>query len=251
LVSLPQPPYTLLSSPSFPADDMARARCLGAACDIFYSRGKAVAWFNAVVRGLKMRPSVLLEKFGDWLAIRNSGEFDEAQFEDSAILRLQQEFLTGLFAEKKQQKLLPATLDCVVYHYHYGAALMAVPPQPPPDQELDSLNLLALPLRRAASVSLATFNYEILDLLESGEPDLPWITKHLPRCGSYAAIYPARGEVCTESLIKPYYQLLEQLDGRRSAGQIAAGLAIRPDDATEFLAFAVAEGLATLPSPCC
>ncbi len=247
LTSLPEPPYTLLASPTFPAADMERARCLGAACDIFYSRGKAVAWFNAVVRGLKMRPVALLEQFGDWLSAKVGGEIDEARFEDLEILKLQQEFLTDLFTEKKQQKLLPAALDCAAYHYHYGVALMAVPPQPPTDRELDRLNLLELPLQRASSVSLATFNYEILDLLESGEPDLAWITKHLSACGSWAAIYPARGEVCTESLIKPYYRLLEELDGLRSAGQVASSLAIRPDDAEEFLAFAVAEGIVTGP----
>lgn len=251
LVSLPHPPYTLLSSPGFPAVDMERARCLGAACDIFYSRGKAVAWFNAVVRGLKTRPTALLEQFGGWLSAKAGGEIDEARFSDEQILAFQQEFLTRLFTERKQHKLLPAALDCVTYHYHYGVALMAVPPQPPTDQELNSLNLLELPLQRAASVSLATFTYEILDILESGEPDLAWITKQLPRCGSWAAIYPARGEVCTESLIEPYYRLLEGLDGKRSAGQVAACLAIRPDDAAEFLAFAVAEGLTTFPSPCC
>lgn len=251
LRSLPEPPYTLLASPTFPSDDMARARRLGAACDIFYSRGKAVAWFNAVVRGLKMTPVALLERFGDWLLAKTATEFDEAQFEDREILTLQQEFLTGLFKEKKQQKLLPAALDCITYHYHYGVALMAVPPEAPTDRELDSLNLLELPLARAASLSLATFTYEILDLLESGEPDLPWITKQLPACSSWAAIYPAHGEVCTESLIEPYYRLLEQLDGIRSAREIAKSLAIAPDAAAEFLAFAVAEGIAVPSAPCC
>jgi len=245
LLSLTEPPYTLLSSPGFPATDMARARRLGAACDIFYSRGKAVAWLNGVVRGLKMTLVALLERFADWLLAKTGTEFDEAQFEDSEILALQIEFLTCLFREKQLQKLLPAALDCVNYHYHYGVALMAVPPEPPTDQELLSLNLLELPLVRAASLSLTTFNYEILDLLESGEPDLSWIAKKLPACGSWAAIYPAHGEVCTESLIKPYYRLLMELDGIRSVREIATNLAIAPDDAAEFLAFAVSEGMVT------
>ncbi len=242
---LAAPPYTLLESSTFPLADMQQARRLGAASDIFYSRGKAVAWFNGVARGLKLQPVELLERFAQWLLVRLKREFDEAEFEDVEICTLQRAFLTALFVERKAQKLLPAALDCVDYHYAYGVALMAVPPLPPDDDALLKLDLLALPLQRASSLTLQMFHYEILDLLESGEPDLPWIAKQLKQAGSWAAIYPAHGEVCTESLIKPYYRLLEELDGKRSGGQIAAKLRIPADEALEFLQFAVAEGMVT------
>jgi hypothetical protein len=61
--------------------------------------------------------------------------------------------------------------------------------------------------------------------------------------GSFAAIYPRGGEVATESLAEPYYRLLERLDGVTPADRIAADLAIPPDEAREFLEFAVAEGI--------
>ncbi|MGE0156433.1 MAG: radical SAM protein [Geobacter sp.] len=245
LQHLPEPPYTLQQSPSFPLADMAVARRLGAASDIFYSRGKAVAWFNGVARGLRLQPVELLERFGDWLLARQGRQCDEAEFDDRAIWQLQREFLTALFTERKLQKLLPAALDCVDYHYAYGVALMAVPPIPPDDDQLLQLDLLKMKLRRASSLTLLPFHYEILDILESGEPDLAWITKHLKQSGSWAAIYPAHGEVCTESLIRPYYRLLEQLDGKQPAGQVAAKLKIPADDALELLQFALAEGMVT------
>ena len=245
LKHLAEPPYTLQESPSFPLADMAVARRLGAASDIFYSRGKAVAWFNGVARGLKLQPVELLERFGDWLLARQRRQCDEAEFDDRAIWQLQREFLTQLFAERKLQKLLPAALDCVDYHYAYGVALMAVPPLPPSDDELLRIDPLKLPLRRAESLTLLPFHYEILDILESGEPDLAWIAKQLKQGGSWAAIYPAHGEVCTESLIRPYYRLLEGLDGRQPSGQVAARLKIPADDALELLQFALAEGMVT------
>jgi radical SAM superfamily enzyme YgiQ (UPF0313 family) len=251
MLHLAGPPYTLLESSTFPLADMQQARRLGAASDIFYSRGKAVAWFNGVARGLKLQPVELLERFAQWLLVRLGREFDEAEFEDVEICTLQRAFLTALFAERKAQKLLPAALDCVDYHYAYGVALMAVPPLPPDDDELLRLDLLALPLQRASSLTLHMFHYEILDLLESGEPDLPWIAKRLKQAGSWAAIYPAHGEVCTESLIKPYYRLLEELDGKRSGGQVADKLRIPADEALDFLQFAVAEGMVTVAVPCC
>jgi len=245
LKHLAEPPYTLQESPSFPLADMAVARRLGAASDIFYSRGKAVAWFNGVARGLKLQPVELLERFGDWLLARQGRQPDEAEFDDRTIWQLQRQFLTQLFTERKLQKLLPAALDCVDYHYAYGVALMAVPPLPPSDDELLRLDPLALPLRRADSLTLLPFHYEILDILESGEPDLLWITKHLNRCGSWAAIYPAHGEVCTESLIRPYYRLLEGLDGKQPSGQVAVRLKVPADEALELLQFALAEGMVT------
>ena len=131
------------------------------------------------------------------------------------------------------------------YHYAYGVALMAVPPIPPDDDQLLQLDLLKMKLARAASLTLLPFHYEILDILDSGEPDLAWISKQLKQTGSWAAIYPAHGEVCTESLIKPYYRLLEELDGNRTAGVIAKQLRIPAADALEFLQFAMAEGMVT------
>lgn len=243
---LSSPPYTLIESATFPLKDMQVARRLAAASDIFYSRGKAVAWFNAVARGLKIQPVDLLERFGNWLLIRLNREFDEAEFEDSNIWQFQRNFLTNIFEESRQKRLLAAALDCVDYHYAYGIALMAVPPEPIDEEGLLKMDLLSLCLKRSSSLTLMPFSYEILDLLETGEPDLVWIAKHLKQSGSWAAIYPAHGEVCTESLIKPYYRLLEQMDGRDTAGKAAAKLRIPPADALEFLQFAVSEGMLTL-----
>lgn len=246
---LTEPPYTLLESTSFPLADMAKARQLGSASDIFYSRGKAVAWFNGVARGIKLKPVELLERFGSWLQGKMGRMPDEAELEDRQIWQLQRRFLTDLFDQRKAQKLLPAALDCVDYHYAYGVALMAVPPIPPDDHQLLQLDLMAMQLKRADSLTLLPFHYEILDILDSGEPDLAWISKQLPKTGSWAAIYPAHGEVCTESLIKPYYRLLEELDGTRTAGAIAKQLRIPVADALEFLQFAMAEGLITSEHP--
>jgi len=245
---LPGPPYTLLESPSFMLTDMQQARRLGTASDIFYSRGKAVAWFNGVARGLKLQPVELLERFAQWLQNRLDREFDESEFDDLQIWRMQREFLTALFNERKALKLLSAALDCVDYHFAYGVALMAVPPQPPEDEKLLQMDLLGMPLKRATSLTLLPFHYEILDVLDSGEPDLAWIAKHLKQTSSWAAIYPAHGEVCTESLIKPYYRLLEELDGKRTAGQVAAKLRLPADETLEFLQVAMAEGMVTVTS---
>ncbi|MDD2338636.1 MAG: radical SAM protein, partial [Geobacteraceae bacterium] len=243
---LPNPPYTFQSSPTFSADDLLVAKRLADACDIFYSRGKSVAWFNGIVAALRMTPAVFLEAFSLWLMDKTGNDSCERDFQDEDIYLLQREFLSSIFASRKAKRLLPAALDFVTYHHHFAMTLLAVPPRLPSRRELTRVEVLSHPLVQAPSTRLAAFNYEILDLLDAGEPDLPYICSRLPASGSFAAIYPHSGEVATESLAEPYFRLLERLDGAVSARSIADDLAIPLGEAREFLAFAVAEGIVCL-----
>lgn len=244
---LSRPPYTLLESPSFSSGDLQAAQRLADACDIFYSRGKSVAWFNGIVAALRMSPAGFLEEFSTWLREKTGRDSSEKDYQDEEIYLLQREFLSSLSAQRKARRLLPAALDIVAYHHHYAATLLAVPPKALSRRELIRVDVLRQPLMLAPSTRLAAFNYEILDLLEVGEPDLSYICGRLQASGSYAAIYPHSGEVATESLAKPYFQLLERLDGTSMAHNIAVDLAIPPEEAREFLAFALAEGIICLP----
>jgi hypothetical protein len=242
----PEPPYEILASPSFPTGDLLAAKRLAAACDIFYSRGKAVAWFNGIVAALRMSPAGFLEAFSLWLMKKTGKDSGEKDYQDEEIYLLQREFLTSLFVQRKVRRLLAAALDFVTYHHQYAVTLLAVPPRLPSRRELTRVDVFRQPLLLAASTRLAAFSYEILDLLDMGEPDLPYICSRLRASGSFAAIYPGSGEVATESLAESYFRLLERLDGATPAGGIAADLGIPADEAREFLSFALAEGIVCL-----
>ena len=244
LEHLDAPPYTLLSTPDFPARELEEARLLAAACDIFYSRGKAVAWFNAVVASLRLAPSAFLLAFSRFLGSR--GSRDEQEIAEAEIWGLQREFLGEIFRERKKLRLLPLALDLADYHHHYAGALLAAPPMPPSERELRKVDLLARPLALAPSASLAPFNYEILDILEAGDLELPAFASCFKQAASYAVIYPAEGEVRTESLSEPYFQLLQALDGKRAAKALCKDLSLPVSEARPFLEFAVAEGIAVL-----
>jgi len=243
LKRLPGPPYTLLESPTFPSADMEVAKRLAAACDIFYSRGKAVAWFNAITAALAMTPSGFLQNFADWLTENGRGGVAETDLRDEEIWQLQRQFLSHLFTKRKAGRLLAAALDFVDYHYFYAAALMAPVPKRPSRRVAGRADLLKRPLALAESSRLAIFNYEISDLLEWGEPDLPLICSNLQPAASYAVIYPGSGRVATESLAEPYYRLLENLDGKTPPCRIADRLSIPRQAALEFLRFAASEGI--------
>lgn len=245
LQSLSEAPYTLVSTPHFPPHDLARAGSLATATDIFYSRGKAVAWFNGVCRALGVRPITLISGFADWLVAQFGEVPDESSLDDQAIWQLQRRFLTEQFNDRPAQGL--AAVDCVDYHYAYGVALMAIMPEPGDMRLLQGKRLLNLPLVCPPSVTRMSFSYEILEILESGEPDPRWIAKHLRPVGSQAIIYPARGEVRTESLIPAYMHLLALLDGTRTAKQLLATIGLSADDTLDFLVFAYEEGVVVEP----
>lgn len=245
---LPEPPYTVQSTPSFSKSAMEEAAGLAAACDIFYSRGKAVAWFNSVLTPLHLTPSAFLGKFRDWLRDSKGHTVLEAELSDQEIWQAQRGFVSSLYAAPKLRKLLPAALDQIDYHWYYAAALLTPPPALPTDRELEQANLLEIRLILAPSARLAHFHYEIFDLLESGEIELRSFVDCFTPVGSYAVIYPKGDEVFTESLIPSYYHLLCRLDGSSSPRRIAATLQIPDDEARSFLEFAAAEGIVQIQS---
>jgi hypothetical protein len=120
---------------------------------------------------------------------------------------------------------------------------MAVPPRFPGRRHREKADLLRHPLLLPPSARLAAFTYEITDILEAGEPDLPNFHATLKPVGSWAVIYPCAGEVRTESLAEPWFRLLQQLDGKTPAFTMATALGIPAHEAREFLAFAYAEGI--------
>ena len=242
---LPAPPYTLISVDGFSEDDMLKARQLANACDIFYTRGKAVAWFNAIVRALGMKPSQFLERFGQWLKEKYPHVASEADLNDHEIWQLQRSFLQEAFAEGRFRRMLPLALDLADYHYHYTAALFA--PQRARTKKPKSGQLHNCAAKLSPSAKLAVFNYEILDILEAGEPDLRSFCSCVNKSGSWALIYKGPdGGIYTESVIEPYYRMLKMMDGVTTCGEIARKAGVIWDDAREFVEFAIAEGIVVL-----
>jgi hypothetical protein len=98
-------------------------------------------------------------------------------------------------------------------------------------------------LALAGSARPARFQGDIGVLLDAGTTDLRQLAAACGGAGSAAVVYPCRGEVRTELLDPPLYDLLLELDGRTPAGRVATRLGIRADLVDRFLRFALAEGI--------
>jgi radical SAM superfamily enzyme YgiQ (UPF0313 family) len=236
-----RPPYLVQETSSFSTADMAAAAGLASACDIFYTRGKAVAWFNAVVAVLGLKPSDFLQKFFLWLVEKRGSGAKESDFSDDNIGEMQQLFLKHLFSGNKVRKFLPLLLDLVTYHHLYASVLLAPLPETGVVHQNHS-NADNSGFRLDPSVRIAHFAYDIEELLECGEPRILWMYEHLQQSGSQAVIYRNNGMVCTESLDLPYILLLEQIrDG--NGRDYLSGTGLTSDEAHKFLVFARQEGI--------
>jgi radical SAM superfamily enzyme YgiQ (UPF0313 family) len=239
-------PYLLRRSASWSERDMGRSRQLAAAVDLFYNLGRAVGFFAALLKGAGTEPVPFLEGFTDWLL--NEKRIEEQRFlaidawRPDEVRQLQEDYIGHLLRRERRESLLPAALDLLRYHFHYAETLLGAETLPAPPATLAGLNPWTTRWRTAPTVRLVRFAYEVLDLLEMGEPDLERFTALFRPVGSVALFVRRGAEVVCESLEEDFLKLLEGSDGSRSPQEIFAGSLSRALG-EEIVAFAVAEGL--------
>ena len=112
-----EPPYHVVKTKLFSCEDMERARKIAASCSYFYNSGRAVSWFNAVCRVLKMKASKIFEIFyqKNTMLCENvcNCECNHADIE-----KVQLHFLKEIFNERGMMKYIHVVEDIVKF---YGA----------------------------------------------------------------------------------------------------------------------------------
>lgn len=241
---LAQPPYTVLATPTLSAADLAGAVELAAACDIFYSRGRAVAWFNGIVTSLGLSPAVFLADFAAWLQAHLGGRMPEpAACNEEQIWRWQRAFLAARFSGRLQRQQ-SIVLDLVDYHYHYAQALQTPAPEPlPSPTQLQGQRLFDTAWRLASSTRIVEFQHDILALLEAGEPHPKRFSELFPPARCPALIFPTTDGVHTEPLDAALIRLLRLLDGQTPVGTLLARLKLDKRETGEFLRIAARSGV--------
>lgn len=116
------PPYLVESTPQFPHADLERADALARACDVFYTQGRCVTWFNAALVPLKLKGSQLFQDFATFMRTfpQLSTRIDIPHVE---VEKLQLTFLEAKYAEKEKTFLWPALHDIMCLHGAWTRAL--------------------------------------------------------------------------------------------------------------------------------
>jgi len=106
--------------------DIASIKRTVFACDVFYSSGRAVPWFSAVLFPLRIKPSFFFLDFAEWQDCNNcSAEsgFNPEKAEHKEIEIMQTVFLKLKYEEKKLQHLFTPAYDLLRLHGAFSRAV--------------------------------------------------------------------------------------------------------------------------------
>ncbi len=110
-------PYSPAPTGFFSSKDMDFACGMAFACRTFYTEGRAMPWFNAVIKPLHISPSAFFADFDEWQQCNNCSLVTEYVPEDVShqeLEQLQLRFLEEKYREKHKEHVFPAVRDFVV-----------------------------------------------------------------------------------------------------------------------------------------
>ena len=86
------------------------------ACKTFYSSGRAVPWFNSVIKALKISPSAFFADFSEWQTCSNCSRksgFSPEDAKHAEIEKMQLAFIREKLEEKHKSMLFDAVSDII------------------------------------------------------------------------------------------------------------------------------------------
>lgn len=102
------------NSATFSSQDITWARDAAYAISVFYSEGRAVPWFNSVLKPLKIAPSKFFSDFAEWQRCNNCAFGSRGtELAHKEIEKMQLLFLEEKYSEKRLERLLPVVADIV------------------------------------------------------------------------------------------------------------------------------------------
>ncbi|MBQ0003547.1 MAG: hypothetical protein KBT21_08410 [Treponema sp.] len=106
---------------TYSSQDISYSKKIATAAKIFYTKGRAVPWFNIILSSLKVAPSKFFSDFAEWLTCNNVVLSDYEKIENlthKEIEKMQLLFLEMKFEEKQKEHLFVIAKDIVSL---YGA----------------------------------------------------------------------------------------------------------------------------------
>ncbi len=106
-------------APTLSKADITLIKQILFACDTFYSAGRAVPWFQAVLFPLRIKPSFFFLDFAEWQACNNcslSSGFHPDTADHKEIETMQKVFLNLKYEEKKLHHVFTAASDLISIH---------------------------------------------------------------------------------------------------------------------------------------
>ena len=117
----PNPPYNVICTDKFSSSDLEKAGRLSKACNLFYSQGRAVPWFNSLLHLLKIQAVPFFYKFADFLVSCGKTDIlDSYCIKHKEIEQLQLQFVRSLLKEKQLEKYTDLVCDIILLNGAYS-----------------------------------------------------------------------------------------------------------------------------------
>ncbi|MDY0287698.1 MAG: radical SAM protein [Sphaerochaeta sp.] len=113
-------PYTVISTPTYPQEDIAKALKLKDACDLLYTKGEASMWMHTLCEAAQCSASTVFSHFSTYTDfLRNNRHIDPTELD---IYELQEQFVRDLLKKLKRQKYQGPLLSFM--ELHQGVAFL-------------------------------------------------------------------------------------------------------------------------------
>ncbi|QEN05738.1 B12-binding domain-containing radical SAM protein [Thiospirochaeta perfilievii] len=217
------PPYTVISSPTFSKEDMRKSKLLKESCDFIYNKCKSTGWLLQVTKELKISTIKFIEDFVKW----NTNYRKNRELTDIDIIK---KYINDSFNPEKFSLIC----DIINYHSAYSKALLSVKKR----TYISKNKLMESVPTLSNSSSFIYFKYPVLDAFDNGLYTISEIKKYFkPSKSNVICWYHLGGEVIFEMYTKRIMTFLNSVNGKISSKLIDRDVDI------EFLNFAQESGL--------
>ncbi len=113
-------PYTVIATPSYSEEDIAKALKLKEACDLLYTKGEASMWMHTLCEAAQCTPSTLFSYFATYTDfLKNKRNIEPTELD---IYELQEQFVRDLLKKLNRQKYQGPLLSFM--ELHQGVAFL-------------------------------------------------------------------------------------------------------------------------------
>ncbi|OHD14447.1 MAG: hypothetical protein A2086_08995 [Spirochaetes bacterium GWD1_27_9] len=228
---LKNPPYTVISTPTFSKTDMDKAKSLANAVNIFYNDGGAVSWLFIILEGFRIKGSFFLENFLEWHTKHNP----KFNYSFKEICNLQCNFVKEFFSKYKKNNLYNIMEDLIIYHSMCNQSLYAGP-KITKSKKTDEIYKLS------NGTFLNILRYDPDELLTIGQITLEDFAESFDSQKYCVVVYNHNGIIKTVTMEDLWFNLLKLFDGKNSTTEILKqNPKVSKKDFGEFLDFLVGE----------
>ena len=227
------PPYTLISSPTFFEHNMNEANSLKNSCDIFYNKGGATGWMFMITETLEINPSTLLTDFANYLSSNNI-----TNVENDEITLAQSSFVKILFDKYNQSELFPVMDDIIKFNGIMNSSLYEGPLN---KNVITTFNENSI-FKISSATRFLILKYNFDALLTVGEYTLEEFLQYNEPEKTSLIIYNYYGEVKSLSVDENSVKLLQSFNGKFSLQNILEeNQSYKREDLNEFIEYALTE----------